>query len=71
MERGCSVEKEIIEIRANSKEMAERLRRGVWAVCPDADIRLWWPGINTAIGRNASGFKAAKKEKTYGKGRCV
>ena len=65
--------KEIVEIRAHSKEMAERLRRGVWAVCPDADIRLWWPGINTAIGRNASrfGIEVGRKEKTYGKGRCV
>lgn len=65
--------KEIVEIRAHSKEMAERLYRGVWAVCPDADIRLWWPGINTVIGRNASqfGVEVGKKEKTYGKGRCV
>lgn len=41
--------KELIEIRACSKEMAERLYRGVLAVCPDADIRLCWPGVGSYI----------------------
>lgn len=35
--------KEIIEIRANTKEKAETLARGVWAVCPDAEIKLFYP----------------------------
>ncbi|MGK9174162.1 hypothetical protein KXR87_13155 [Yokenella regensburgei] len=53
------MEKQTIVIRANSKEMAEKLYRGVWAVCPDADIQLHWPGMNVAYGRQASSFKGS------------
>lgn len=35
--------KEVIDIKAGTKEMAEKLARGVWAVCPDAEIRLFYP----------------------------
>ncbi|HBQ8740422.1 TPA: hypothetical protein L9B09_003773 [Klebsiella pneumoniae] len=35
--------KEVITIKAQSQEMAERLARGVWAVCPDAEIKLSYP----------------------------
>ncbi|EPY5238605.1 hypothetical protein NFJ68_18790 [Klebsiella aerogenes] len=35
--------KEVITIKAQSQEMAEKLARGVWAVCPDAEIKLSYP----------------------------
>lgn len=37
------MKKDVIDIKAESKEMAEKLARGVWAVCPDAEIRLFYP----------------------------
>lgn len=53
--------KEIIEIRADNKEKAEMLARGVWAVCPDAEIRIFYP-ISWAYGSGAGG--------AYGAGAC-
>ncbi|EPY4576224.1 hypothetical protein FMK65_07820 [Klebsiella variicola] len=35
--------KEVITIKAQSREMAEKLARGVWAVCPEAEIKLSYP----------------------------
>lgn len=35
--------KEVITIKAQSQEMAEKLARGVWAVCQDAEIKLSYP----------------------------
>lgn len=35
--------KEVITIKAQSQEMAEKLARGVLAVFPDAEIKLSYP----------------------------
>lgn len=56
--------KEIINITADTKELCEKLARGVWAVCPDAEIRLFYQveyvlfcGPTAGVGGAASYFQ--------------